>query len=124
MLGTNPGVATGQLEPQVAGTFSNALVSGTFSLGPDALVSQSTETEVGSVTLDGLGNVNGTTDDTSTSSQDPDRPFIDTYTVNSDGTFSVGSSGTATVGIVISNRKFALIDHESSAYPSIVVIQK
>jgi hypothetical protein len=124
MLGTNPGVATGQLEPQVAGTFSNALVSGTFILGPDALVSQSTETEVGSVTLDGLGNVNGTTDDTSTSSQDPDRPFIDTYTVNSDGTFSVGSSGTATVGIVISNRKFALIDHESSAYPSIVVIQK
>jgi hypothetical protein len=124
MLGTNPGVATGKLEPQVAGPLSNASVSGTFFLGPDALVSQSMETEVGSVTLDGLGNLNGTDDDTSTSGQDPERPFIDTYTVNSDGTFSVGSSSTATVGIVISNRKFALIDHESSAYPSIVVIQK
>jgi hypothetical protein len=124
MLSGNQGVTFGQAEPQAAGPFDNTSVSGTFFMGTDAVVSQSMEPEVGFVILDGAGNVSGIGDATSTTSQDPNHSITDPYSVNSDGTFSIGLSGTTVIGIAISGSKFVMIDQVTSTYPSILVVEK
>jgi hypothetical protein len=125
LIDAAPGVDVGSFEPQAAGTFSNSSLSGTFFAGLAEVVSQSIETDsVGSITLDGAGNVTGTSDYMSTSSQTPGSTFADTYTVKPDGTFSAASSGTPTVGIVINSNKFVRIDDVTSTHPILQVMEK
>jgi hypothetical protein len=111
----------GQFEPQAAGPFTNASLSGTFFLGDAEVVNQSQTVAVGSVKLDGAGNLSGTSDSTSTTAQDYAAAITDTYSVNSDGTFSIGSSGATIVGIVISGNRFVMINHVTSPVASVVV---
>jgi hypothetical protein len=125
LLGTGSSITdVGGLEPQAAGPFNNASLSGNYFMGTGTVVSQSVEVGVGSVTLDGAGNVSGTSDYTWTGGQDANSSFTDTYTVNADGTFTVGSMAPTIIGIVISGNKLVLIDASDSPDPSLLMIQK
>jgi hypothetical protein len=111
----------GQFEPQAAGPFTNASLSGTFFMGDAEVVNRSQTVTVGSVSLDGAGNLSGTSDSTSTTGQDYAAAIKDTYSVNSDGTFSLGSSGATIVGTVISGNQFVMINHVTSPVASVLV---
>jgi hypothetical protein len=124
LLSMDSTVGSGDAEPQAGGPFSNASVSGRFFIGTDSVISQTMESEVGSVTLDGAGNVSSISDHTSTTGQTANDSSTDTYSVNSDGTFTVGSAGPSTLGIVISGNRLVMIDHPDSTEPSILVIRK
>jgi hypothetical protein len=113
----------GEFEPQAAGPFDNSTLSGSFFLGTDEVVRQSVSTDVGSATLDGIDAITTVTDLSSTSSQVAGSSVTDTYTVNSDGTITLGSSGSAVVGIVVSDSKFVWIGHLSSE-STVLVVEK
>lgn len=122
-----PGVDTGTFEPQSAGPFSNASLSGNFFGGMAEVVIQSAQAEVDPIAPDGNGNITGITDISSTSGQDGGSPFFAaTYNVNSDGTFSVSSSGGAVAGIIISSTKFVMFSPSTLAtpYPTLLEVQK
>jgi hypothetical protein len=122
-----PGVDTGAIEPQSAGPFDNASIEGNFSGGMDEVVIQSAQAEVDPVAFDGSGNITGAMDLSSTSAQDAGAPFPSAiYSVNSDGTFSVSSSGGAVAGVIISNSKFVMFSPSTLAtpLPTLLVMQK
>jgi hypothetical protein len=118
------GVDVGSFEPQAAGIFSNASLSGTFVGGLAEVVNQNINTDSVAEMAATSGSFGGTRTLTSTTSQTGDSPIADTYTVNSDGTFTTGSSGGNVVGIVINSNKFVMIDDVSSAYPILLVLEK
>jgi hypothetical protein len=126
------GVDIGSFEPQAAGIFSNASLSGTFFTGPTEVVSQSIgKLSVGEVTMTpgsgAAGSITGTEFVTSTTTppaSQGDSPIADTYSVNPDGTFTTGSTSPNVVGIVINSNKFVMIDDVSSAYPILFVLEK
>jgi hypothetical protein len=129
LIDAAPGVDVGSFEPQAAGTFSNASLSGTFFAGLAEVVSQSIETlSVSEMTMTPGSGAAGSVSDigtvTSTTSQTEDSSIADTYTVNSDGTFSAASSGAPIVGIVINSNKFVRIDDLTSTYPILRVMEK
>jgi len=113
----------GEFEPQAAGPFDSSTLSGTFFLGTDAVVRQSVSTDVGSATLDGIDGITTVTDLSSNSSQVPGSSFTDTYTVHSDGTITLGSSGSTVDGIVVSDSKLVLIGHPTSE-STVLVVEK
>ncbi len=118
IVDASPGVDTGSFEPQSAGPFSNASLSGSFFGGMAEVAIQSAQAEVDAVAPDGSGSITGTTDITSTSAQDAGSSFLAaTYTVNSDGTFSVSSSDGAVAGIIISSTKFVMFSPSTLATP-------
>jgi hypothetical protein len=122
-----PGVDTGSIEPQSAGPFNNASIEGKFFGGIDEVVIQRAQTEVDPVALDGSGNISGTADIGSMSAQDVGVYFpAATYSVNSDGTFSVSSSGGAVGGVIISNTKFVMFSPSTLAtpLPTLLVLRK
>jgi hypothetical protein len=121
ILDMNGGVDFGQFEPQAAGPFTNGSLSGTFFMGDAEVVNRSQTVAVASVSLDGKGNLSGTSDSTSTTAQDYAAAITDTYLVNSDGTFSIGSSGATIVGIMISGNRFVMINHVTSPVASVLV---
>ncbi len=127
IVDASPGVDTGSFEPQSAGPFNNASLSGSFFGGMAEVVIQSAQAEVDPVAPNGSGSITGTTETSSTSTQDAGSSFLAaTYTVNSDGTFSVNSSGGAVAGIIISNAKFVMFSPSTSATscPTLLVMQK
>ncbi len=127
MVDAAPGVDAGSLEPQSAGPFDNASLSGNFFGGMAEVVIQSAQAEAEAVAPNGSGSITGTTDISSTSAQDAGLSFLAaTYAVNSDGTFSVSSSDGAAAGIIISNTKFVMFSPSTSAtsYPTLLVMQK
>ncbi len=113
----------GEFEPQAAGPFDNSILAGTFFLGTDEVVRQSVSTDIGSATLDGIGGITFVIDLSSTSSQVAASSVTDTYTVQPDGTMTLGSSGSTVVGIVVSESKFVWIGHLISE-PTILVFEK
>lgn len=115
-------VGAGTIDLQSGGPFSNASVSGHFAQGDLMLTSQNSEASLGSVVLDGLGNVSGTGDYVQTGSQQADQPFTATITANADGTFT--SSGMTNPGIVVSPSKVVMIDHGNSPYPVVSIVEK
>lgn len=122
LVDTAEGVDTGVLTPQSARPFNNASVSGTFTAGIPEVVSQNIGLlSVGLITLDGAGHVGGVADYTSTSTQASDQTITDTYSVNTNGTFTVGSSGANIVGIVINGNQFVQIEQVTQPYPIQVV---
>ena len=115
MVDTAAGVDTGSLALQTDSPFTNASLSGTFNTGLAEVVSQDIGSiSVGNLTLNGSGHVSGTIDLTSTSNQISDNPITDTYAVNSNGTFSFGSTGATIVGLVISNSHFEMFEPSST----------
>ena len=122
-----PGVDTGSFEPQSAGPFDNASLSGNFYGGTEEVAIQSAQIEADSVAPNGSGSITGTADIGSTAAQDAGSSFLAaTYTVNSDGTFSVSSSDGAVAGIIISPTKFVMVSPSTFAtpYPALLVMQK
>jgi hypothetical protein len=79
------------------------------------------------VAPNGSGSLTGITDISSTRAQDAGSSFLAaTYTVNSDGTFSLSSSGGAVAGIIISSTKFVMFSPSTltTSYPTLLVMQK
>jgi hypothetical protein len=125
------GVDVGSFEPQATGTFSNSSLSGTFFTGMVEVVSQGIgAASAGEVTMTpgsgAAGSIGGTRTLTSTASQTEDSPITDTYTVNSDGTFTTGSSSGEVVGILINSNKFVLLDTSSlsTQFPLLLVAEQ
>jgi hypothetical protein len=109
---------------QTGGPFTNSSVSGTFFVGTDHVPTQAGEPTVGVVTL-GSGNVSGTSDTTSTISQNPAGTIADTYTVNSAGWVTLGTDANPTLLIVNAN-KLVKIDPSKSTdlYPMALILEK
>jgi hypothetical protein len=127
IMDASPGVDAGAFEPQSAGPFTNASLSGSFFGGVEEVVNQGAQAEVDPVAPNGSGSVTGIADISSADAQDAGSSFLAaTYTVNSDGTFSVSSSGGAVAGIIISNTKFVMFSPSTAgtAYPTLLVMQK
>jgi len=127
IVDASPAVDTGSLEPQSAGPFNNATLSGNFFGGMAEAVLQNVQAEVDPIAADGSGNIMGTTVTSSTSAQDSGCSFLAaTYAVNSDGTFSVSTSGGTVAGIIISSTKFVMYSPSAAAtsYPTLLVMQK
>ncbi|MGD0226113.1 MAG: putative Ig domain-containing protein [Terriglobia bacterium] len=127
IVDTAPGVDAGSFEPQSAGPFNNASLSGNFFGGIAEVAMQTEQAEVDPVTANGSGNMTGTTDISSMSAQDAGSCFLAaTYAVNSDGTFSVSTSGGAVAGIIISSSKFVMFSPATflTANPTLLVMQK
>jgi hypothetical protein len=127
IVDASPGVDNGSFEPQSAGPFNNASLSGNFSGGMAEVVMQSAQAEVDPIAPDGNGNITGVTDISSTSAQDAGSPFLAAaYNVNSDGTFSVSSSDGAVAGIIISRSRFVMFSPSTlvTQYPTLLVMQK
>jgi hypothetical protein len=122
-----PGVDTGLIEPQAAGPFTNASLSGSFFGGMAEAAIQSAQTEVEPVAPNGSGSMNGTTDLSSRSVQDAGAAFLAaSYTVRNDGTFSVSSSNGGVAGVIISPTEFVMFSPSTagSGYPTLLVMQK
>jgi hypothetical protein len=127
IVDASPGVDTGSFEPQSAGPFNNASLAGSFFGGMAEVVTQSAQAEVDPVAPNGSGSLTGITDISSTRAQDAGSSFLAaTYTVNSDGTFSLSSSGGAVAGIIISSTKFVMFSPSTltTSYPTLLVMQK
>ena len=123
----SPGVDMGSFEPQSAGPFNNATLVGNFFGGMEEVALQSAQAEVDAVAIDGNGNIAGETDISSASAQDAGTSFpAATYTVNSDGSFSVNSSDGTVTGIIISSTKFVMFSPstQATALPTLLVMQK
>jgi hypothetical protein len=121
------GVDTGSFDPQSAGPFNNASLSGSFFGGMAEVSIQSAQAEVDLVAPSGSGSMTGTTDSSSTNAQDAGSSFLAaTYNVNSDGTFSLSSSGCSVAGIIISATKFVMFSPSTAgtSYPTLLVMQK
>ncbi len=114
----------GEFNPQAAGPFSNASLSGSLLYGGTYDVNnQGSKVETDTVTLDGAGNISAT-DDTSGADGLATGTFTGNYSVNPDGT---GNMGSGTVMLVISNNVFVLIDESNggpNANPSVTVVEK
>jgi hypothetical protein len=127
ILDAASGVDTGSFEPQSAGPFNEASLSGNFFGAVAEVVTQNAQAELDPIAPNGSGSITGTTDSSSTSAQDAGSPFLaTTYIVNSDGTFSVSSSGHSVAGIIISDSKFVMFSPSTFAtsYPTLLVMQK
>jgi hypothetical protein len=118
MLGTGSSTSFGRIEPQSTTT----ITSGAYYFGTQSTGNLSVATVTGTATLASAG-ATGTGDDTSTTSPlQADEPVAETFTVNSDGTFSTSDHLGVVSGIIVSNSKVVLVDSQSSAYPTIMVI--
>jgi hypothetical protein len=117
------GGEVGEFEPQAAGPFSNASLSGTFFFGTYAVPNQGSSVQTGTVTLDGAGNYSGTGDNSGGDGLSS-QTVTDTYLANADGSGNVGSG---TVMLMISNNKFVFIDEGNTgtgATPKVAVVEK
>jgi len=127
VVGAATGVDSGSFEPQSAGPYSNASLSGTYFGGMPEVLLQGAQSEVDPVTLNGSGSITGSMEMCSTSTQDTALSFLAaTYTVNADGSFNLSTPDGAVSGIVISNAKFVVFSPSTAAtsYPTLLIMQK
>jgi hypothetical protein len=120
LVGTNTAkVQSGFFELQVGSNFSNASLVGNYFFGTQPLVVNGGDVGVGIATLDGTGNVTGTSD-----YNDGGTITTDTFT----DTLSVAASGRATTSetviYVISPSKLLMIDGGHSNFPKVGIIEK
>jgi hypothetical protein len=123
VVSTNDPDELGEFEPQAAGPFSNASLSGAFFHGTYSADNQGSSVETGTVTLDGAGNYSATADNSGGNGLST-QTFTDTYLVNADGS---GNAGSGTAMLVISNNKFVFIDEGNTgtgATPKVAVVEK
>ncbi len=123
LVGADPAMELGSFEPQTTG-LTTASLTGTYFVGTSEVVNQADEVEVGIVTLSSSGQLTSTTDSTSTGSQALGATDSDTLILNSNGTFSTGSSTGTVVGIAISGSKYVIVGNASSTFPTLVVAQQ
>jgi len=118
-------VTIGAVEPQAAGPFSTASVSGTFFMGTYSVPSQSAEPSTGWVTLS-AGDVSGMSDFSSDSYQAAGQAFTDSYSVDTAGWVTITGDGTLPTAIVISGNKVVKIDPAGSENlnPMLMIMEK
>jgi hypothetical protein len=122
-----PGVDTGSFEPQMAGPFGSNSLQGNFIGGTAEIVSQGAQAELEPIAPNGGGTIAGTTNVTSLVEQSAGDSFPATiYTVNSDGTFSIGASSAPVSGVIVSPAKFVMFSPSTLAtsIPTLLVMQK
>jgi hypothetical protein len=127
ILDGSPGVDTGSFVPQSAEPFTNASLAGTFFGGLEQVVVQNVQAEVDCIAPNGSGSITGTADMSSMGAQGAGSPFLSTtYAVNSDGTFSLSSSGGSVAGIIISGSKLVMFSPATFAtsHPTLLLMQK
>jgi hypothetical protein len=127
IVDASPGVDTGSFEPQEPGPFNNASLSGHFFGGMSEVVAHSVQAEVDPVAPDGNGDITGTIDLSSASAQEVGAAFLfASYNVNSDGTFTLSSSGKAVSGIVVSSTKFLMFSPSTlgSPEPTLLLVEQ
>lgn len=120
LVGTDPDVTFGIVEPQAAGPFSDASLSGAYMLGTENPSASTVPLESGAVTADGSGNATGTSDQSSSAGLAQNQPVSLTYSIAADGT---GTFGIDTTAILISGNKLVFISN-TSANPTITVVEK
>jgi hypothetical protein len=113
------GVAHGRVEPQSATT----LTPGSYFFGTVFDVPDYPETTQNGVVTIASGGITGASDETSsTSPQQADQPVSETFTVNSDGTFSTSANAGVTSGVIVSNSKIVKVANQKSGWPTLLVI--
>ncbi|MFZ0960054.1 MAG: Ig domain-containing protein [Terriglobia bacterium] len=123
VLGTDAAIELGSFEPQTTG-LTSASLAGTYYLGTSEVVDQSAPAEVGILSLASNGVVTSTSDSTSTLSQTIAAAGSDTYSFNSNGTFSTISSGSTPVGIAVSASKFVIVSNPTLTFPTLLIGQQ
>jgi hypothetical protein len=121
LVDTLAGADVGSLAPQAVPAVSISALAGNFFSSPAEVVNQAIgSNSVNEITLTG-GSVAGTADSTSTSTQAADQSIADTYTNLSNGTFK-SLSLSPFVGVVISSRKFVMLDPSSITTPNPILL--
>jgi len=120
LVGTDTDMEFGIIEPQAAGPFNLASLSGAYMFDTEDPISPNVTLQTGEVTLDGAGNVAGTSDQSSLAGLAQNQNVSLAYTVSADGT---GTFGTGTTAILISGNKLVFISN-TSAEPTITVVEK
>jgi hypothetical protein len=120
LVGTDPDVTFGILDPQAAGPFSNASFSGTYTFGTEGPSASTVTMESGVLTADGNGNVAGTSDQSGAAGLTQNQSFNFTYSSPANGVGNVGSNTTA---ILISGNNLVFINN-TSPNPTITVLEK
>ncbi len=120
LIGTDPEVTLGILEPQAAGPFSNASFSGAYILGTENPSAEAVTTESGVLTADGNGNAAGTLDQSSPHGLTQNQVFDLTDSFPANGS---GNVGTGTTAILISGKKLVFINN-TDPNPTITVVEK
>lgn len=120
LVGTDPDVTFGILEPQAAGPFTKASFSGAYTFGTEDPSASAVTLESGVVTADGSGSASGTSDqsDPTGLTQNQSLNFMYSFTAN-----GVGNVGNGTTAILISGNKLVFINN-TSANPTITVVEK
>ena len=112
-------VDSGFMQPQVGSNFTNSSFSGNYIFGSQPPLVSGGDVGVGVVTLDGNGNVSGTTDFNAGGTVTT-KTITDTFTVSANGR-SVNSDS---VSYIVSTSEAVMIDHTHSNTPTISVIEK
>ena len=120
LVGTDANVEFGAIEPQAAGPFDNASLSGAYTLGTENPSTDTAALESGAVTLNGAGIVAGILDQSSPAGLVQNQNVSLTYSVGATG---AGSFGSGTTAILISGNKAVFINN-TSATPTITVVEK
>ena len=107
VVGTDPAVSSGVLEPQTGNISNNNAIVGPYAGGTVLPVIATVTNAVTWLSSDGNGNINGTSD-TSGPGGDQQQNFTYTYAVDSTGRI-VFTGTTPAVGYVISPSKFVLL---------------
>ena len=120
LVGTDTNVESGIVEPQAAGPFNLATLSGPYIFGTENASASTDTLETGVAALDGAGNVVGTMDESSSAGMVQNQNVAIPYTLAADGT---GSFGSGTTAILVSGNKLVFINN-TSATPTITVVEK
>jgi hypothetical protein len=120
LVGTDPDVTFGILEPQAAGPFSNASFSGAYVFGTENPSANTVTTESGVLTADANGNASGTVDQSNPATLPQSQSLNFTYSFQTNG---VGNVGNGTTAILISGNKLVFINN-TSTNPTITVVEK
>jgi hypothetical protein len=120
LLGTDPNVTFGILEPQTSGPFSNASFSGTYVFGTENPSASMVTVESGVLTADGNGNAAGTLDQSSPVALPLSQTLNFAYSFPANG---IGNVGSGTTAILISGNKLVFINN-TSTNPTITFVEK
>ncbi len=127
IMAASPGVDTGSIAPQMAGPFTGNSLAGNFIGGTAEIVSDGADAELEPVAPNGGGSIAGTTEISSVTSQDAATTFpASAYSVNSDGTFSIGSESSQVAGVIVSPVRFVMFSPSTLAtsFPTLLRMQK
>jgi len=120
LLGTDPDVTYGILDPQAAGPFTNASFSGAYTWGTENPSPGTVTMESGFLSADGNGNASGRVDEAFPAALPQSQSLNLTYSFSADG---IGNVGTGTTAILISGNKLVFINN-NAMNPAIAVVEK